>query len=818
VWASFALCLVLLAAAAPVAGQEPAGPAPQDATSAGDNPLVALNDELAGALASASVPFSQEQVRAIAMMMEDRRRASEELFGGLMDFRRGPTEGEQEDRLRSAIEWMRGEFIRSVTGYLTSEQAVVWERFQAERLAEATGEAASQDQTQYVRINNNAFTAEDDNFSAGGGNTEVIPRGGAGAWHGNAQFLLKDDALNARNPFAGNEPPYQERRLTVDVSGPAIPGRLTSSVGVSSTESKNVSTVLATRPDGVFALGITRPTTYRQVSSRSTLQLANSHSLGVQAAYGAQSSSDQGVGGFTLPERASDEEARGWSVDIRQFSAFTSGLFESRVDVEGRSSETTPLTDGVRINVLDAFNGGGAQNRSEQSARTYDVSTLYTRVGSVVTLKIGAEGRHEGRETVSTSNFGGTFTFSSLEDYVAGLPNNYRVTRGDPRLRTNQLGGAAFVQADAGLTSNFTLMLGARYQAQSNLDDFNNVSPRVSFGYSPGPATVIRGGAGIFYDALDIGMVENVRRFDGTRQFEIVVDDPSYPDPFGAGTVRQTFPSVRLMDPGLRASYWSISMASIERTFLDTLLVTATYDRHREFGRLRMRNLNAPFDATSPVPRACQIDQPADTCVRPDPSRGHVLGLEATGRESRHNVRLSARQRFSILNVSAAYQWQRVYGDVQGSPGSLASDSYDPGADWGRAPMPAHEVQATVNARLPFGVFLTGRMDANSGRHYTVTTGRDDNRDGSFTDRPPGVPPNSRRGPGFLDVAFNISKAVFFRRSGTGPNVNVFVNATNAFNHVHYGTPSGVLTSPSFGRSTSASNPREIEVGLRFQF
>jgi hypothetical protein len=46
----------------------------------------------------------------------------------------------------------------------------------------------------------------------------------------------------------------------------------------------------------------------------------------------------------------------------------------------------------------------------------------------------------------------------------------------------------------------------------------------------------------------------------------------------------------------------------------------------------------------------------------------------------------------------------------------------------------------------------------------------------------------------------------------------VFANMTNAFNRVHYGTPSGVLTSPNFGKSTSASNPREIEAGLRFQF
>ena len=78
----------------------------------------------------------------------------------------------------------------------------------------------------------NAFTTEDNGYRFSGSNrgtgqaaTEVIQRGGAGAWHGNAQFLLKDDALNAGRRFASNKPPYQERQTSFDVSGPTFPGR-----------------------------------------------------------------------------------------------------------------------------------------------------------------------------------------------------------------------------------------------------------------------------------------------------------------------------------------------------------------------------------------------------------------------------------------------------------------------------------------------------------------------------------------------------------------------------------------------------------------
>jgi hypothetical protein len=41
---------------------------------------------------------------------------------------------------------------------------------------------------------------------------------------------------------------------------------------------------------------------------------------------------------------------------------------------------------------------------------------------------------------------------------------------------------------------------------------------------------------------------------------------------------------------------------------------------------------------------------------------------------------------------------------------------------------------------------------------------------------------------------------------------------TNAFNRPNYARPSGVMTSPNFMRITSAGEPREIEVGMRFQF
>ena len=169
----------------------------------------------------------------------------------------------------------------------------------------------------------------------------------------------------------------------------------------------------------------------------------------------------------------------------------------------------------------------------------------------------------------------------------------------------------------------------------------------------------------------------------------------------------------------------------------------------------------------------------------------------------------------------AGYGFYSLYGDSDG-PFSTPSNNYNLKSDWGRQTQPLHQFNATVNSKLFYGVFLTGTVTTNSGTPYNITTGSDDNFDTNFNDRPPGVHRNSGMGPGYIVFNFNISKAIFFGKggaaTGSGTNLNVFANMTNAFNHTNFGTPSGIMTSPFFGMPTSARDAREIEVGLRFQF
>ena len=279
---------------------------------------------------------------------------------------------------------------------------------------------------------------------------------------------------------------------------------------------------------------------------------------------------------------------------------------------------------------------------------------------------------------------------------------------------------------------------------------------------------------------------------------------------------------MQVLDPNIGQARNVVAHVSLERTFLRTMFVTVSYDRFREVQRARYRDLNAPVDITQPFPTACSPATPTDSCVRPQTNRGNIINLESSGDGLQNIFRLNYRHRFSIFNISSTYTLQRNYDSVAPGNPQLPANSYDLAAEWSRSPAPVHQLDTSVNTRLPLGLFLTGRFTSSSGRAYTITTGKDDNRDTQTNDRPAGVGKFSERAPAYYSTDFNISKAIFLRAASSGggarTNVNVFINLTNAFNWTNLGQPSGVMTSSSFGKSTSAVNPREVEAGFRFQF
>src|SRR6266403_2363802 len=69
-----------------------------------------------------------------------------------------------------------------------------------------------------IRINSNPFSAEYDRL--GFGRIEILTKPGTDKFRGQAFFTFNDQALNSRNPFAADRPPFQLRNYGGNLSGP----------------------------------------------------------------------------------------------------------------------------------------------------------------------------------------------------------------------------------------------------------------------------------------------------------------------------------------------------------------------------------------------------------------------------------------------------------------------------------------------------------------------------------------------------------------------------------------------------------------------
>ena len=213
------------------------------------------------------------------------------------------------------------------------------------------------------------------------------------------------------------------------------------------------------------------------------------------------------------------------------------------------------------------------------------------------------------------------------------------------------------------------------------------------------------------------------------------------------------------------------------------------------------------------------------------------------------NVNIPSRRTFLFAN----YSWLRQQNDADG-PFNLPASSYDLSGEWGPAAgVPHHVFSGMVNTTLMKNIRVGLSATARGGSPYNVTTGRDDNGDTVFNDRPAGVSRNSAMGKGMWDLAARVSYAfgfgnrqaatggmggpmVIVQRVGSGAGdmlggmmggggaqnkrvqIEIFASAANLLNHVNPIGFSGVMTSPFFGQPTAAMPGRRVNVGLRVGF
>ena len=113
----------------------------------------------------------------------------------------------------------------------------------------------------------------------------------------------------------------------------------------------------------------------------------------------------------------------------------------------------------------------------------------------------------------------------------------YTRSIGDPTLSFFHARIGAYFQDDYRPKKGLTLSPGVRYSYQTRVDDLAAFEPRLGITWAPTKSgnTTLRASGGIFHGWLDPGIWWQTVRYDGDHQREVVISNPSYPDPGASG-------------------------------------------------------------------------------------------------------------------------------------------------------------------------------------------------------------------------------------------------------------------------------------------
>jgi len=394
--------------------------------------------------------------------------------------------------------------------------------------------------------------------------------------------------------------------------------------------------------------------------------------------------------------------------------------------------------------------------------------------------------------------------------------------------------------------------------------------------------TIIRGGFGVYYDRTLVGIVEQnaftnpffsqrVSR-DSTTGSPMSIDDPS------GGTPNTAIPVIALIstsDPFKPPQTFQYNVA-IQRELMSNLFIEVAYVGSQARNLLRQVNVNAPLPrferGGSTTPRNFH---------RPFIGFANINERRTDADSNYNSGQLTLTRRFTNgLQFGAVYTFSKNITDSSTDRSDTIQDNSNPDAERGLSQFDrTHVFTAHFLYDLPFGNgkrFNLGRVGnailggfqvagvytKQSGTPLTVTQAAgtyvrngvsiatsSDPLDTAIAVRPNLIcDPNLSGSDRTVTRWFNtdcfdplLTTSTAFGNSGRGiirgPGISVFdlslyrtirftesfnlqlrAEAFNIFNMVNYGNPNTSLGSATFGRITTARDPRIIQFGLKLNF
>jgi Carboxypeptidase regulatory-like domain/TonB dependent receptor/TonB-dependent Receptor Plug Domain len=743
---------------------------------------------------------------------------------------------------------------------------------------------------QEFQVVNNGLSAE--SGGASGGSINVITRSGTNIIHGDAFLFAQDGALNAREPFEADpgKPSFRRFRAGAALGGPIVKDHTFYYAAAEQEHNRGqagsdidpavVSTINTFLASGAFPGLTTRhlapgffpiARTETEAAGKLDHQLTKNTALMLRYVFTNNKESGDAFNNSGLI----DASARGSSfTSDNALSASLTSVLGSQAVSDFRFQAATrnavlrtnqPIGAGVDIAGLATFGrpyGGNSARRENH----YQAGYTYTRTVGKHLWRVGGTVNRVQLHANLLDGFGGVYLFNSLTDFLAGAPDQFRQTFGNPNVDFPVTSFGGFVQDHWSLTRRLTIDLGVRYDLErlpaAFNQDTNNISPRIGAAWSPSAKCVFRAGYGIFFDRFVLANLARAIEKNGSQAFEQVADGNASASLFAAAAggalsapTPAIAPSIFRPDPRMATPYSQQASASAEYLLANNLTLRADYLFVHGLKLPRTININllppvvltpangAKLGLPNPTPQ--QIGREVFTPARAMPQFDDIYQLQNSAASTYNGGSLTLSRRMDQeLEFSASYTLSKTfdtasdYDEQPQNPFNLRAES---------AISRQHQQQRFVfNALwdLPIGdedekggkaeettgwltqtfshIEVAPILTLESGRPVNPLTGLDSNRSHAFpiSARPLALGRNSLNTPALFALDLRVLKYFPFGGAKRLDLVAEFFNLFNRANVSEINPVFGSSLTPisGFTQPIAGAGARQIQFSLDFEF
>jgi hypothetical protein len=619
-----------------------------------------------------------------------------------------------------------------------------------------------------IRINSNPFSAQYD--KVGYGRIEIFTKPGTDKWHGQFSVNANPSAINSKNPFFDSSastsayPSYDSVQYSGNVGGP-LSKKASFFVSGDVRDINDLGIVNAQVLDAAgdpepFSDAVPVARRRYNIAPKLDYQLGKNNTLTVRYQYYRDTWDNQGVGGFTLPSQGYNTVNTENTLQVSDTQMFgTKVVNETRFQYLRDALSEIPVSTDPTITVPLYFSGGGSAGGTQLDTTNHYEFQNYTSIALTNHfLKFGARLRGVTDNSYSNAGFNGSYFFPSLAAYQAtlgGLPSaaQYTLTTGqftpsgigNPNINVSQVDVGLYVEDDWRIKPNITLSYGLRFESQNNISDHADWAPRLGLAWGLGggaksaPKTVLRAGAGIFYDRFDESNVATEDRLNNINLAQVVVTNPTF---FGAT------PPPLTLGPTTLATYYQYNnrqkspgvfqvAVSMERQLTKYANLNVSYLHSTGWDQLLTDNINTPTGIDFPY----YLNPGTGTRPNPNAPFANIYQYLSGANFKQNQLFVQTTVRAGAKVTMFAYYVLNYANSDTSGVNSFPSNPYNISEDYGRASFDIrNRFFLGGSVGLKWGLRLSPFLIASSGTPYSITLNNDLIGSSQFNQRPSTVP------------------------------------------------------------------------------